>query len=265
VTVCCNSKSIASISCLHKILYQIKKFLSGFIAYDLRTSGKAMGSSQEQHLWWKIFTACIAINRFTTLRPGHFLRSNPIRSKRRAQTVAYHLEPAITSFPLCINKAVCTRHASYAVFERMRLISWRHVLFWCVWYRLLSSRTCFYIDASDSLLWLNFTRTQTIWSMESALRVLFYQASTLTYFSITDIRIFSKELQIRANPSKFKLRELLCVPMQRVLKYHLLVKVCRIVTVVPSFRRSKDSWKLGLYDLKMWPKHVFLRTAVIPR
>ena len=123
VTVCCNSKSIASISCLHKILYQIKKFLSGFIAYDLRTSGKAMGSSQEQHLWWKIFTACIAINRFTTLRPGHFLRSNPIRSKRRAQTVAYHLEPAITSFPLCINKAVCTRHASYAFFERMRLIS----------------------------------------------------------------------------------------------------------------------------------------------
>ena len=57
---------------------------------------------------------------------------------------------------------MCTRHASYAFFERMRLISWRHVLFWCVWHGLRSSRTCFYIDASDSLLWLNFTRTQTI-------------------------------------------------------------------------------------------------------
>ena len=59
-------------------------------------------------------------------------------------------------------KAGCTRHASCACFERMRLISWRHVLFWCVWYGLRSSRTCFYIDASDSLLWLTFTRTQTI-------------------------------------------------------------------------------------------------------
>jgi len=49
---------------------------------------------------------------------------------------------SIAEFTACIflckaerslNKAVCTRHASYAVFERMRLISWRHVLFWCVW------------------------------------------------------------------------------------------------------------------------------------
>ena len=47
-------------------------------------------------------------------------------------------------------------------FERMRLILWRHVLFWCVWYGLRSSRTCFYIDASDSLLWLTSTRTQII-------------------------------------------------------------------------------------------------------
>jgi len=59
-------------------------------------------------------------------------------------------------------KAVCTRHASCAVFERMRLISWRHVLFWCVWYGLRSSRTCFYVDASDSLLWLTFTRVGTL-------------------------------------------------------------------------------------------------------
>ena len=29
-------------------------------------------------------------------------------------------------------KAGCPRHASCAFFGRMRLISWRHVLFWCV-------------------------------------------------------------------------------------------------------------------------------------
>jgi len=33
---------------------------------------------------------------------------------------------------------------------------------WCVWCDLSSSRTCFYIDASDSQLWLTSTRTQTI-------------------------------------------------------------------------------------------------------
>jgi len=43
--------------------------------------------------------------------------------------------------------AVCTRHASCASFGRMRLISWRHVLFWCVWYGLRSSR-------SDSKQWV---------------------------------------------------------------------------------------------------------------
>jgi len=44
-----------------------------------------------------------------------------------------------------------------------RLISWRHVLFWCVcWYGLRSSRTCFHIDASDSLFCLTSTWTQTI-------------------------------------------------------------------------------------------------------
>ena len=35
-----------------------------------------------------------------------------------------------------------------ALFGRMRLISWRHVLFWFVWYGLHSSRTGFYIDRS---------------------------------------------------------------------------------------------------------------------
>jgi len=59
-------------------------------------------------------------------------------------------------------KAVCTRHASHAFYERMRLISWRHVLFWYVWHGLRSSRTCFYVGASDSLLWFTFTRTQII-------------------------------------------------------------------------------------------------------
>jgi len=34
------------------------------------------------------------------------------------------------------------------VFARIRLIPWRHPLFWCTWYGLRSSRTCFYIDAS---------------------------------------------------------------------------------------------------------------------
>uniref|UniRef100_H2YQP6 Uncharacterized protein n=1 Tax=Ciona savignyi TaxID=51511 RepID=H2YQP6_CIOSA len=36
--------------------------------------------------------------------------------------------------------------------------------------------------------------------------------------------IFVEECEAVASPSKFKLRELLCVPMQRILKYHLLVK-----------------------------------------
>jgi len=40
-------------------------------------------------------------------------------------------------------KARCTRQASYAFFERMRLISWRHVLFWCVWCGLHSNRNLF--------------------------------------------------------------------------------------------------------------------------
>jgi len=36
-------------------------------------------------------------------------------------------------------QAGCIRHASCAFFGRMRLISWRHVLLWCVWYGLRSS------------------------------------------------------------------------------------------------------------------------------
>jgi len=52
---------------------------------------------------------------------------------------------------LCRSKATCTRHATSAFFGCIRLISWRHVLFWCIWYGLRSSSTCFYIDASDSL------------------------------------------------------------------------------------------------------------------
>jgi len=42
-----------------------------------------------------------------------------------------------------LSKAGCTRHESYAFFERMRLVSWRHVLSWCVWYGLRSSRNLF--------------------------------------------------------------------------------------------------------------------------
>ncbi|CAK8674387.1 unnamed protein product [Clavelina lepadiformis] len=38
------------------------------------------------------------------------------------------------------------------------------------------------------------------------------------------IKIAVENCQNKANPSKFRLRELLCVPMQRILKYHLLVK-----------------------------------------
>jgi len=39
------------------------------------------------------------------------------------------------------HKAGCTRHASYAFLGRMCLISWRHVLFWYVWYGLRSSKS----------------------------------------------------------------------------------------------------------------------------
>lgn len=35
----------------------------------------------------------------------------------------------------------------------------------------------------------------------------------------------SQDLQMAANQGRFKLRDLLSVPMQRVLKYHLLLKV----------------------------------------
>ena len=34
-----------------------------------------------------------------------------------------------------------------------------------------------------------------------------------------------QECQVKANDGKFRLRDLLAVPMQRVLKYHLLLKV----------------------------------------
>jgi len=40
-----------------------------------------------------------------------------------------------------ILKAGCTWHASCAFFEHTRLISWRHVLFWCVWYGRRSSKS----------------------------------------------------------------------------------------------------------------------------
>jgi len=42
---------------------------------------------------------------------------------------------------LCNNQAGCTRHASCALFGHICLISWRHVLFWCVWYDLRSSKS----------------------------------------------------------------------------------------------------------------------------
>ena len=41
-----------------------------------------------------------------------------------------------------------------------------------------------------------------------------------------------KECEIAANEGRFKLRDLLSVPMQRVLKYHLLLKVRRQLVVV---------------------------------
>jgi len=49
--------------------------------------------------------------------------------------------------------ARCTRQRPVRFFgARMDLILWCSVFFGCVWYGLRSSRTCFYIDASDSLL-----------------------------------------------------------------------------------------------------------------
>jgi len=45
-------------------------------------------------------------------------------------------------------EAGCTRHVSCAFFGRMRPISWRHVLFWCVWYGLRSSKS-----ASEQWVW----------------------------------------------------------------------------------------------------------------
>jgi len=53
-------------------------------------------------------------------------------------------------------KAGCTRarHASCALFGRMRRISWRHVLFWCVWYGLRSSK-------SESEQWVWYVNIET--------------------------------------------------------------------------------------------------------
>ena len=46
----------------------------------------------------------------------------------------------------------------------------------------------------------------------------------------TDMLLFCccslQECERKANESKFRLRDLLHVPMQRVLKYHLLMRVC---------------------------------------
>jgi len=60
----------------------------------------------------------------------------------------------IAKFPYPYTPLICTRHASCVICGLMRLSLWSHVLFWCVWYRLRSSRTCFYVDASDSLLFV---------------------------------------------------------------------------------------------------------------
>jgi len=56
-------------------------------------------------------------------------------------------------FSRCVSKARCIRLRPVRFFgARMGLISWCRVFFRCVWHGLSSSRTCFYIDASDSLL-----------------------------------------------------------------------------------------------------------------
>lgn len=41
--------------------------------------------------------------------------------------------------------------------------------------------------------------------------------------------LFPQECSKRANSGRFSLRDLLMVPMQRVLKYHLLLQVCESV------------------------------------
>ena len=52
-----------------------------------------------------------------------------------------------------MTQARCTRLRPVRFFgARMGLILWCRVFFGCAWYGLRSSRTCFYIDASDSLL-----------------------------------------------------------------------------------------------------------------
>lgn len=52
-------------------------------------------------------------------------------------------------------------------------------------------------------------------------------------FSILLILVFVQECSKRANYGKFTLRDLLVVPMQRVLKYHLLLQVLYSVLVHP--------------------------------
>jgi len=47
-----------------------------------------------------------------------------------------------------------------------------------------------------------------------------------------------------ANEARFKLRDLLALPMQRVLKYHLFLKVC--LSVVEIFRNLRGSGSLIL-------------------
>jgi len=58
-----------------------------------------------------------------------------------------------------------------------------------------------------------------------------------------------QELQNRASEgrSNFRLRDLLTVPMQRVLKYHLLLKVCHSLmhyrVHIALYRNPSDSYK----------------------
>ena len=48
-----------------------------------------------------------------------------------------------------------------------------------------------------------------------------------------------QQCQMAANEARFKLRDLLALPMQRVLKYHLFLKVCLFIVFYKTQRRRR--------------------------
>lgn len=61
---------------------------------------------------------------------------------------------------------------------------------------------------------------------------------------------------MKVQDGKFKLQDLMVIPMQRVLKYHLLLKVC--------FIRHQSPIIKGLYRISLSASFLILTSQILP-